>query len=40
MGWKSGEALGKDTANDSAASKLKNDWERIESLAQTGGRRR
>ena len=40
MGWKSGEALGRDAANENARSKLKNDWERIESLAQTGGRRR
>ena len=42
MGWKSGEALGRngnDTAkgNDSAASNLKKDWEKIESLAQNGG---
>jgi len=43
MGWKSGEALGRsgnDPAkgnNDSAASNMKKDWEKIESLAQNGG---
>jgi len=44
MGWKSGEALGRtgndNTAkgnSDSAASNLKKDWEKIESLAQNGG---
>lgn len=51
MGWKSGEVLGRNTNQDSAgndgsvtkkkdaASNLKSDWERIESLAQRGGRR-
>mmetsp|Transcript_21205 Transcript_21205/g.31932 ORF Transcript_21205/g.31932 Transcript_21205/m.31932 type:complete len:437 (-) Transcript_21205:53-1363(-) len=48
LGWKSGETLGRkqDGENDAqpkggkdAASSLKSDWERIESLAQGGGRR-
>lgn len=47
LGWKSGEALGRNCGkqgtmgNDGAvASNLKSDWERIESLAQRGGGRR
>mmetsp|Transcript_33776 Transcript_33776/g.71008 ORF Transcript_33776/g.71008 Transcript_33776/m.71008 type:complete len:365 (+) Transcript_33776:1052-2146(+) len=46
LGWKSGEALGRDSAaaedgaaNGNVARNLKSDWERIESLAQRGGRR-
>lgn len=48
LGWKSGDTLGRkqDGDNDAqpkggkdAASSLKSDWERIESLAQSGGRR-
>ncbi|KAL9184669.1 hypothetical protein ACHAXT_012639 [Thalassiosira profunda] len=48
MGWKSGDALGREPAagnsgaewkKGDAASSLKSDWERIESLAQRGGRR-
>ncbi|KAL3773900.1 hypothetical protein ACHAW5_005345 [Stephanodiscus triporus] len=49
MGWSSGESLGRTTANanstdgsatkNDATSTLKSDWERIESLAQRGGRR-
>jgi RNA-binding protein 5/10 len=47
MGWKNGEALGRkqDGGNGeepkegrNVAESLKNDWERIESLAQAGGR--
>lgn len=37
MGWKSGEALGRSGNDDSAASNMKKDWEKIESLAQQGG---
>ena len=44
MGWKSGEALGRkqegETGTETVANSLKNDWERIESLAQSGGRGR
>lgn len=48
LGWKSGDTIGRkqDGENDAqpkggkdAASSLKSDWERIESLAQGGGRR-
>jgi len=48
LGWKSGDTLGRkqDGEKDAqpeggkdAASSLKSDWERIESLAQSGGRR-
>ena len=48
LGWKSGDTLGRkqDDENDAqpkggnnAANSLKSDWERIESLAQGGGRR-
>lgn len=48
LGWKSGDTLGRkqDDDNDAqpkggkdAASSLKSDWQRIESLAQSGGRR-
>eukprot|EP01082_Thalassiosira_pseudonana_P012497 g11370.t1.1.5e17418b g11370 g11370.t1 contig5:691415-693053(-) len=49
LGWKSGEALGRKQDGENggetkkgggdAASKLKNDWERIESLAKGGGGR-
>ena len=49
MGWKSGEALGRkqegengteSKAGSNVADNLKNDWERIESLAQSGGQGR
>jgi RNA-binding protein 5/10 len=49
MGWKSGEALGRkqegengaeSKSGSNVANNLKNDWERIESLAQAGGRGR
>lgn len=43
MGWKSGETLGRNAGSSQEAngggSDLKSDWERIESLAQRGGRR-
>lgn len=47
MGWKNGESLGRKQeggdgeehkAGSNVANNLKNDWERIESLAQAGGR--
>ena len=49
MGWKNGDALGRkqggETAadanvGDTVANNLKNDWERIESMAQAGGQGR
>ena len=43
MGWSSGELLGRTTVNtngDDVASNLKSDWERIESIANRGGRGR
>mmetsp|Transcript_16004 Transcript_16004/g.34851 ORF Transcript_16004/g.34851 Transcript_16004/m.34851 type:complete len:374 (-) Transcript_16004:195-1316(-) len=49
LGWKSGETLGRSDGNQNdggaaagdngVVSNLKSDWERIESLAQRGGRR-
>ncbi|KAL3806616.1 hypothetical protein ACHAXA_004420 [Cyclostephanos tholiformis] len=46
MGWKSGESLGRIGAQENAdgsstdvVSTLKNDWEKIESMAQRGGGR-
>jgi RNA-binding protein 5/10 len=46
MGWKSGESLGRNSAQvntdgsaTDVASTLKNDWEKIESMAVRGGRR-
>lgn len=48
LGWKSGGGLGRSANQENAmgngstkdvASNLKSDWERIESLAQRGGRR-
>jgi RNA-binding protein 5/10 len=46
MGWKSGESLGRNGAQvntdgsaTDVASTLKNDWEKIESMALRGGRR-
>jgi len=47
LGWKSGGGLGRSAqenamgngSRNDAASNLKSDWERIESLAQRGGRR-
>jgi hypothetical protein len=47
LGWKSGETLGRkqeggngpeSKSGSDVASSLKNDWERIESLVQSGGR--
>lgn len=49
LGWKNGEALGRKQDGENGAeakpgseiaNNLKNDWERIESLAQAGGRGR
>ena len=39
MGWKSGDALGRNSEGGTTSDGLKNDWQRIESLAQHGGRR-
>mmetsp|Transcript_3127 Transcript_3127/g.6466 ORF Transcript_3127/g.6466 Transcript_3127/m.6466 type:complete len:85 (+) Transcript_3127:1449-1703(+) len=40
LGWKCGESLGTNKGGGDGANNLKSDWEKIEALAQAGGRSR
>ncbi len=40
LGWKSGESLGTNKGGGEGVNNLKSDWEKIEALAQAGGRPR